>query len=50
MTGFCADITPRIIAMGYPAQDIEKLYRNDARMVLEFLNERHPGHYKLFNL
>jgi len=43
-------ITPRIIAMGYPAQDIEKLYRNDARTVLEFLNQRHPGHYKLFNL
>ncbi|XP_037069405.1 phosphatidylinositol 3,4,5-trisphosphate 3-phosphatase and dual-specificity protein phosphatase PTEN-like isoform X2 [Pollicipes pollicipes] len=43
-------ITPRIIAMGYPAQDIEKLYRNDARTVLEFLNQRHPGRYKLFNL
>lgn len=43
-------ITPRIIAMGFPAQDIEKLYRNDARDVLEFLNERHAHHYKLFNL
>lgn len=43
-------ITDRIIAMGYPAQDIEKLYRNDARTVLKMLNVHHKGHYKLFNL
>ena len=36
--------------MGYPARDIEKYFRNDAKTVLEFLKEKHCGRYRLFNL
>lgn len=43
-------ITTKIIAMGYPSSSIEGLYRNPIDEVKKFLNERHPKHYKVYNL
>ena len=43
-------ITPRIIAMGLPSTSYEAFYRNDMNDVLNFFNERHPEHYKVYNL
>jgi len=43
-------ITPRIIAMGLPSTSLEALYRNNLTDVLNFFNERHPEHYKVYNL
>ncbi len=53
LDGFNLDlsyITGNIIAMGYPAQSFESVYRNDLEDVKAFLDKRHPGKYKLFNL
>lgn len=43
-------ITPRIIAMGYPASGVEKTYRNDLIEVSAFLNAKHEGKYFVYNL
>ncbi|TDH68535.1 hypothetical protein CCR75_007671 [Bremia lactucae] len=43
-------ITPRLIAMGYPASGVEKTYRNDITEVATFLNIRHPSSYRVYNL
>jgi phosphatidylinositol-3,4,5-trisphosphate 3-phosphatase/dual-specificity protein phosphatase PTEN len=43
-------ITTKIIAMGYPSSSIEGFYRNPIEEVQKFLNERHPKHYKVYNL
>lgn len=43
-------ITPRIIAMGMPATGIEASFRNPAKEVFEFLESRHHGQYKVYNL
>ena len=43
-------ITPRIIAMGLPCTSYEAIYRNDVEDVLKFFNEKHPQHYKVYNL
>ena len=43
-------ITPRIIAMGFPSSGMEKLYRNPLEQVRDFLTEKHPGKYRLYNL
>lgn len=43
-------ITPRIIAMGYPSSGAEALYRNPLSEVQRFFEERHSGHYKVYNL
>ena len=43
-------ITPRIIAMGLPSTSLEALYRNNLTDVINFFNERHPEHYKVYNL
>jgi hypothetical protein len=43
-------ITPRWIAMGFPSQGFQANYRNPATAVAAFLQERHPGHHKIFNL
>ena len=43
-------ITPRIIAMGLPSTSYAAFYRNDMNDVLNFFNERHPEHYKVYNL
>ncbi|TYZ69036.1 hypothetical protein PybrP1_008462 [[Pythium] brassicae (nom. inval.)] len=43
-------ITPRLIAMGYPATGVEKTYRNNISEVASFLNSHHPEAYRVFNL
>eukprot|EP01132_Coremiostelium_polycephalum_P002085 gene2085-2572_t len=43
-------ITDRIIAMGFPSESIEGLYRNHMKDVQRFFNTLHSGHYKVFNL
>ena len=37
--------------MGYPAFDMkEKMIRNDINEVVKFLELKHNGHYKIYNL
>jgi phosphatidylinositol-3,4,5-trisphosphate 3-phosphatase/dual-specificity protein phosphatase PTEN len=43
-------ITGRILAMSFPASGMEICYRNKISKVANFLDERHEGHYKIFNL
>lgn len=45
-----AYITDNIIAMGFPSQNIEAMYRNSLREVESFLALRHPKHYRVYNL
>lgn len=43
-------ITPRLIAMAFPASGIEKLYRNSIDEVKNFLEEHHSNQYMILNL
>ena len=43
-------ITPRIIAMGFPASGLEATIRNPRHQVVAYLRKRHPGKYLVFNL
>ena len=43
-------ITDRIIAMGYPSENFESLYRNKMSDVQHCLDELHTDHYKVYNL
>lgn len=43
-------VTPRVIAMGFPSEKVEGLYRNALPDVQAFFQERHPGHFKIYNL
>jgi len=48
--GNLIDITERIIAMGFPAENYESIYRNSMTDVIKFFNTRHSNHYKIYNL
>ena len=43
-------ITDRIIAMSFPASGFEKYYRNNIKKVASFLEKKHEGNYKIYNL
>jgi phosphatidylinositol-3,4,5-trisphosphate 3-phosphatase/dual-specificity protein phosphatase PTEN len=36
--------------MSFPGSGFRKLYRNSIDTVAKFLNEHHPGNYRMFNL
>jgi phosphatidylinositol-3,4,5-trisphosphate 3-phosphatase/dual-specificity protein phosphatase PTEN len=43
-------ITPRIIAMAYPASGLQVVFRNSIEQVSKFLKERHKSNYMVINL
>jgi len=43
-------ITDQLIAMGFPSEKVEGLYRNPMKMVQKFFEQRHKDHYKIYNL
>jgi len=43
-------ITPRLLAMGYPADSIHKAFRNDINHVYSFFEKYHQGHWKVLNV
>ena len=43
-------ITPRIIAMAFPASGIQVMFRNSIEQVSTFLKERHKSNYMVINL
>lgn len=45
-----AYVTPSIIAMGFPAEGLEAVWRNHIDQVSEMLKTYHPGTFMIWNL
>ncbi|XP_054848457.1 phosphatidylinositol 3,4,5-trisphosphate 3-phosphatase TPTE2-like [Eublepharis macularius] len=43
-------ITARVIAMSFPSSGQQSFYRNPIMEVVRFLDTKHQGHYKVYNL
>ena len=43
-------ITPQVIAMGFPSEGTERVFRNPMSEVAAFLEKRHKDHYMVYNL
>jgi len=43
-------VTENIVAMGFPSEGTEGFFRNPFGEVVKFLEARHRGHYKVYNL
>ncbi|TYZ67136.1 hypothetical protein PybrP1_009698 [[Pythium] brassicae (nom. inval.)] len=43
-------VTSRLIAFGYPAENLEGMYRNHYKDVYNFFEQRHPQRYRIYNL
>nr|XP_054385464.1 phosphatidylinositol 3,4,5-trisphosphate 3-phosphatase TPTE2-like [Pongo abelii] len=43
-------VTERIIAMSFPSSGRQSFYRNPIVEVVQFLENKHPNHYRVYNL
>uniref|UniRef100_A0A2K5VFR9 Phosphatidylinositol-3,4,5-trisphosphate 3-phosphatase n=1 Tax=Macaca fascicularis TaxID=9541 RepID=A0A2K5VFR9_MACFA len=43
-------LVKRIIAMSFPSSGGQSFYRNPIKEVVQFLDKKHPNHYRVYNL